>query len=186
MVNRKRNPVAGRVVELWNQGTMTASEIAAQLGTTKNAVIGIVNRARAKGLITRPFDVTKANNAKQVEQTAPIRITIKKPTKSPTPLSAQEQPSLTWKVTPMPKAKTGKYLWDLNDRDCRFPTSRTANHHIFCGEAIRDSRTRYCEHHHKVVWVKQTKPTVEQRKRLAEIKRGQRARRAPVFGSAMG
>lgn len=181
-----RNPVADRVIELWNAEKMTATEIGIYLGITKNAVVGIVNRARPKGLITRPIDQDKVRNTKPAEKPAPKTEKIKKVFQKPsTPALAREPSSITWKVTPMPKPIVGKHLIDLNERDCRFPIDRLEGQHIFCGEPARDYTTRYCAHHHKTVWVKREKPTGADRQRLARIKKEQRARKAPVFGRAM-
>jgi hypothetical protein len=147
------------IVRLWNL-EIPSKDIAAQLGITKNAVIGVVTREResGRGLITRrmkPGPRQNMKNGKRSHKKRPGAEQIK----------VRTMPKL-FQIEPVPEKRQTKVLGigleDLGHRSCRYPTSRVEDKHYFCGEPTRDAATSYCETHHPVVWLKKKRLTPEQ------------------------
>lgn len=129
-----------RILDLIRDGAHY-SLIGERLGLTRDAVSGRVRRMKEKGVVI-PFPIQ--------------RIAAPKP---PTP-----QTKVTSKVTKVaclpikPQHEgTGYPLVELPPGGCVYPTGYNGEH-LFCGNPRRDALTSYCEHHHKIVWVKTRKP----------------------------
>lgn len=86
MKSSARVLLESEVIRLWNDQT-SAGKIASRFQETRNVVMGIINRARRKGLITR-------------EEISP---TTAKPKRSMRP--ARQQPARVAKPTPTPASK---------------------------------------------------------------------------------
>lgn len=154
------------IIRLWNENK-SATVIAYELNITRNIVIGVVTRARAAGLITKPIveAFTKRNRERSKNKHAvPARKSDAKLTNSlwiRAPIIYNDRDS---------SAINGLALIDLEHNQCRFPTSRFDGQHYFCGEITRDSRTSYCAQHHAKVFVKKRKLTPAE---IVELKKMQ-------------
>lgn len=134
------------IVRMWNLD-LSASEIAKELKTTRNTVIGVVSRLRPTGVITRKESRTHSENGR---------------------MGGAKTHSKYVKVDPVfkirPRAKTnetqdgpiiGVPIYELEINGCRYPTSTVDETHYFCGDTQKD-KSSYCESHHKLCWVKIT------------------------------
>lgn len=144
------------IVRLWNEDKLSASQIGAQLGLTKNTIIGTVKRARAKGLITKGKDRNNAERGKLGHKRKGWRESDRRADKA----SKGSLPKLfvAVKEEQSPQA-VGVSFMDLAHTGCRYPTSRFDGEHYFCGEPKRDTKTSYCEHHHSLCWHKKKRMT---------------------------
>lgn len=144
------------IIRLWNANN-SATMIAVEMKVTRNVVIGVITRARAAGLITKPIIVAfTKRNREQANRT------------QPTPRPKREHAKLTEGLMirapiryaePNSPSINGLALIELEHNQCRFPTSRFQNQHYFCGAVTRDHRTSYCAEHHEKVFVKKRKLT---------------------------
>ena len=148
--------------KLWQKG-MTTSEIAKQLGVSKNSVVGKVHRI---GLTSRPSPIkiksdeaesTSSQSAKKksTKVSAPSDIHSEKEAAFNQPVddksaeakktNTQTDPSLSPSVTK---------LTDLDSHTCRWPIGdpKDENFH-FCGKKIRTGQT-YCEEHAAIAYVR--------------------------------
>jgi hypothetical protein len=154
------------IIRLWNL-EIPSKDIAAQLGITKNAVIGVVTREResGRGLITRsmkPGSCQNMKNEKRPHKKRPGAEQIK----------VRTMPKL-FQIEAVPEKRQTKVLGvaldDLGHHSCRYPTSRVSDQHYFCGEPTRDAATSYCAIHHPIVWLKRKRLTPEQASKLKKM-----------------
>lgn len=161
MINRNST-----IIKLWNDHK-SATYIASELNVTRNIVIGVITRARAAGLITKPIveAFTKRNREKAKQARSmllpKINENLKNSLMNKTPIRYVDKNSASI---------NGLALIDLEHNQCRFPTSRFDGQHYFCGEVTRDNRTRYCAEHHEKVFVKKRKLTPAE---IVELKKMQ-------------
>ena len=163
---RKMNERNAEIIRLWNL-EIPSKDIAAQLGITKNAVIGVVTREResGRGLITRsmkPGSCQNMKNEKRPHKKRPGAEQIK----------VRTMPKL-FQIEAVPEKRQTKVLGvaldDLGHHSCRYPTSRVSDQHYFCGEPTRDAATSYCAIHHPIVWLKRKRLTPEQASKLKKM-----------------
>lgn len=123
------------LMKLWNEG-YSASQIATKLniGATRNAVIGRVQRLKAKGAVLE--ERTNAPRSRKDLAPTPFR----------KPQSYVEQPRPQPKHAQRPLMKT---MADIATGECRFPITIEEKHY-FCGLPQKDSSS-YCDNHHKVI-----------------------------------
>jgi len=114
-----------RIVELWNSG-FTAGEIALEFKVTRNKVMGIINRSRAAGLITRFVPKTQPK----------LKIPKRKAT----------QKTIDVPIITSNKRKT---LFDLKLYDCRWIDDDTG----YCGDPVKP-KTSWCCKHYDIVYIK--------------------------------
>lgn len=124
-----------RIYELQRQG-LSARRIALALGDglTRNAVIGLLYRARKKreaGEIARP----------------PMAVPRKPVLKDPLKLFA---PAVIPPRAPVPPARTGVPLMETHARGCRWIVGRDARGPLYCNERRADGRFyQWCPHHYE-------------------------------------
>jgi len=171
-VTEERNK---NIVILWNENK-SSKEIAALLNVTKNTVIGVVNRLRHKGFITRP----KENDVKKKSKAEAKKIYLERALKKETKEKQEGKRShrkrtggLGTKTVSLPRlflpatqsaqptGSTGVSLMDLEHDQCRFPVSRIEDQHYFCGAPKRDLRASYCEEHYAKCFMKKTRLSPE-------------------------
>jgi hypothetical protein len=160
---KKMNERNAEIIRLWNL-EIASKDIAAQLSITKNTVIGVITRERdsGSGLITRkkiPGPYQNMKNGKRSHRKRPGAEKVK----------VYTMPKLFLVETKPEKIQTkivGVSLFDLKSNGCRFPTSRVADQHYFCGEPKRDKCTSYCAEHHSLSFVKRRKLSPEELQKL--------------------
>jgi GcrA cell cycle regulator len=97
-----------RLVELWNAGEMTASEIGAELGVSRNAVLGKVHRAglgpSKRPKASRPVEVRKRRNFSKprpsliVDSSGRIVFLKREPTDRPQSSARQAKTSASYRA----------------------------------------------------------------------------------------
>ena len=158
MTRQKIDPSdLNHLLTLWSDGA-SASEIAGILGITRNAVIGYVQRARAKGDARALVGMQKAPPpAKSFD-----RVLIRKPaskggakpgrtlpaanheTQQSQIVSAAGRAMLSSPVAPVP-------LVDCRPGCCRWPVSRDERGHLFCDEPVEaGQRPQWCAEHRAI------------------------------------
>lgn len=153
------------IIKLWNDNN-SATYIACELKITRNIVIGVITRARAAGLITKPIVFEFTKRARSSARFKPI---ISKERKVRFQSHPMNKSGVEYQDDNSSVAN-GFALVDLEHNACRFAVSRFNDQHYFCGAVTRDSRTSYCAEHHVKVFVKKRKLTPAE---IAELKRFQ-------------
>lgn len=140
------------IADLLKDG-LSASKIAGEVGRSKSAIIGKVDRhprLRAIGFANRSCSGRVRGKPKPVAKTA-----------SPKPEAAQPAPKATIITTPqafkpgclpparpIPAPSLNLALADLDARQCRYATNDAAigEEHLFCGQPTEDGSS-YCACH---------------------------------------
>ena len=138
-----------RLLDLWQSGA-SASEIAGQLGITRNSVMGHVTRARAKGDVRALVGPQKAAPpAKSFD-----RVLIRKPAAIPTPPPValpNSEPIATPALAQSEPAATPVPLVDCRPGCCRWPVSRDERGHLFCDAPVEaGKRPQWCAEHRAI------------------------------------
>lgn len=132
--------IVGRLEELLRDG-LTGSQIATELGTTRNAVIGKVYRTPylnqiglGGGIGGRPSKLAQAADRRHKARRA------KQPPRAP-----RKKPVAVLTFEPVPLNLT---LTELGPRNCRWPVNDAAigEDHLFCGKEAEECQP-YCTHH---------------------------------------
>jgi len=153
------------IIRLWNENN-SATYIACELSITRNIVIGVITRARAAGLITKPIVFEFTKRARASARSKPIIPKDRKIRSAFYPMNKSENVYQDDNGS----NENGIALIDLEHNQCRFPTNRFDGQHYFCGAVTRDSRTSYCAEHHAKVFVKKRKLTPAE---IVELKKMQ-------------
>ena len=123
--------------QMWTEGK-TATEIAKELGVTKNSIVGKVHRLC---LTARPSPI-KSKDEEPVEK-AEVEKEI--------PEEAEEN------VEEKHKSSCHVKLVELDSHTCRWPLGDPRDEDFcFCGKKVRMGQT-YCEEHANMAYVKATK-----------------------------
>jgi hypothetical protein len=160
-----------RLLDLWASGA-TASEIADELGVTRNAVIGQVTRTRAKGdaravsrAPSRPRKPTiLPATGKSMGGTKPGRKALaraKKPQQSHIGSPGQKTPDACIVPSPppvleptrveLPRASEPVPLIDCRPGCCRWPVSQDQRGHLFCDAPVEPGqRPQWCAEHRAI------------------------------------
>ena len=151
------------IVRLWNL-EIPSKDIAAQLGITKNTVIGVVTRERnsGRGLITRkktPGPYQNMKNGKRAHRKRPGAEKVKVHT-MPKLFQKDPEPILEQNID------GGIPFMSLDHGHCRYPIARKDEQHFFCGQPRRDADTSYCEAHHAMCHMKKKKLSAEDLRQL--------------------
>lgn len=116
-----------KIIALWQEGK-TGSEIAAEINSTRNSVIGFINRERKRGIDLRGAAMS------------PRKPRVKPPKKI---VSIFEKR--------LPAAERGSLLiHELTPQSCRFIVSGSGAESMFCGSGIQAGS--YCEKHRKICY----------------------------------
>lgn len=143
-----------KLLSMWRAGK-TAREIAADLGTTRNAVIGKIFRLRNRGV-----DLSRAVTAALPKPPKPEKPAKKEKPAAPKavwppPLTTDEKAALLAerkaKLARERRARGIKFA-DLGARDCRYiiNAGRPADY-LFCGD-IREPGKPYCKEHSELCY----------------------------------
>ena len=118
------------IIHLWNKN-YTGSEIAAELGITRNAVMGVVHRFRRKGLVGYKPETKTVNTTPRPRPKATLKPKEK-------PLVYTEG-----KVTFAELQQSRQCHYVVNDGH--------ASSYLFCGKP--QERGSYCEHHASICYM---------------------------------
>jgi hypothetical protein len=140
------------ICNLWNAGK-TSGEIASHMGLTRNAVMGVIHRAREKGVEL----MTHEGLFKQ-------KVAVTRPVKSNLELkkSNSGRTVVVKKARPMARdfeklfgftenVKGGVGILDLGLFSCRYIVEGTGVDAVYCGK--RTASRVYCDEHHEICYV---------------------------------
>lgn len=164
MVPRRTEADVERILDLWVTGA-SASAIAAQIGngTTKNSVIGIVNRARkrddprAAARTVRP-EMAERTVSRKPRRVASTRVAPYKPKVVAPAVKVVDIPKMVEaiSVAPAPDPVDGHTVLTLGLLQCRWVYNQRNPEglRLFCGKPIENHRTPYCVEHFALVYVR--------------------------------
>lgn len=126
--------MAEAVQRLWLENRLSASQIAARFGVSRNAIIGKMHRLGLRGMRKpnrHPAASTKPRPALQPQQHGAAAL-------APEPLPADDEQLL--------RDFLGIKLLDLAPAQCRYPAGDRVPY-LFCGQPVQDGSS-YCSGHH--------------------------------------
>jgi hypothetical protein len=139
-----------KAIDLWIAG-YTSGDIAKQLCHTRAQVMGIIHRAKKKGLVESRIVVTTP----QVKKDAPVMA-------RPAPkvfrfgenTSKKPQPPTKPKPEPVlpeaPNYKGPRNILNIKDGECRWVVSQG----LFCARPVGEEHRSWCSDHYKIVYIK--------------------------------
>lgn len=140
-----------RIKVMWDNGS-TSSEIASELGVTRNTVMGRVSRMKTKGVIKFRILNVKEKEPKKVPAISPAkkeRILYVLPSYPMRP-SARRKP-VKFVDEPVEQKKGNVTLLELAYKHCRYIVgSNKARGTLYCGEDKHTSS--YCKFHAKLCY----------------------------------
>lgn len=138
--------------QMWTEGK-TATEIAKELGVTKNSIVGKVHRLC---LTARPSPI-KSKDEEPVEKVE-VEKEIPEEVEENVEVVAEPVESVkTEKVEKKHKSSCHVKLVELDSHTCRWPLGDPRDEDFcFCGKKVRMGQT-YCEEHANMAYVKATK-----------------------------
>jgi hypothetical protein len=117
-----------KIVSLWQEGK-SGDQIAEEIGSTRNAVIGFINRERKRGVELRGA----------IKVVRPMRI---KPPKKIISIFERRLPA---------SKRENLRLHELAPTSCRFIVAGEGLHAVFCGKP--KEYQSYCKHHASLCYV---------------------------------
>jgi hypothetical protein len=140
-----------RAVDLWIAG-YTSGEIAKQLCHTRAQVMGIIHRAKKKGIVmprALPVEPKKEKkDAPVMARPAPKVFRFGENT------SKKPQPPTKPKPEPVlpkdPTYKGPRNILNVKDGECRWVVSQG----LFCARPVGEEHRSWCSDHYKIVYVK--------------------------------
>ena len=146
MLQETRRKLSARhkeILALWKEG-LTGQQIAEKLGTTRNAILGLVNRLRIAGYVEY-----------RAKHPRPKRGAPRKPHKPPKRKMAQLELAVSAAppLIPEPVQTRPLTIMELGRRSCRFILNEgKPSSFLFCGKTT--DKGSYCLEHHKVCFTK--------------------------------
>ena len=132
-----------RLIQLWREGK-TGTQIAEELGTTRNAVLGAVHRLKARGILEARVS---GPNLKPVKKSIKGRVRRRKFFMPTEPLPPEPQVEISSKP---------KTLLDLRMDDCRYIVKQgDPMSTLYCGAPTHVKS--YCEAHAQLCYVQISK-----------------------------
>lgn len=129
------------IIQLWNNDK-SSREIGAQFGVSRNSIVGLIHRARARG---REVKIKNPDTTKE----ALIKRGINKSYHHHTRKRGKTKKTKTRGLNEMLIAKENT-IYNLEPGDCRYPTVMSENNEqLFCA-ASRHLSSPYCEEHHNL------------------------------------
>ncbi len=154
MINRNLEKRNKQIIALWNNGH-TSGEVAAALGITRNAVMGIVHRAQKNGEAkSHTYDRANAVKPKKPERLpqAPKLTTI-------APVKLKKEPEMPKPPLVPPKSPEEaahvakpKRIMQLGMHDCRWILPDK----LYCGQFAAKPSEPWCKEHHAIVYQRGT------------------------------
>lgn len=137
-----------KIIELWNSDhSLSAGAIGMKLFCSRETICGVIHRARANNLITRPKKAV-GKIGRVAKRRAIAYQSIAQLSRTPLPTIVPEL-SLA-----MHKAVTG-----LREHQCRYPLEcDDPNEFQFCG-ATQQDKSSFCSEHHRIVYPRGTNDT---------------------------
>lgn len=136
--------------QMWTEGK-TATEIAKELGVTKNSIVGKVHRLC---LTARPSPI-KSKEEEPVEKAEEVKKETSVEIEENAELAAE--PVKPEKTEKKRKNSTHVKLVELDSHTCRWPLGDPRDEDFcFCGRKVRMGQT-YCEEHANMAYVKAAK-----------------------------
>jgi GcrA cell cycle regulator len=121
-----------------NDAGLSSSQIANELGCSRNAVIGKIHRMGMK----------KSKHSAGRKPQAPA-----KPKDRDRRIPVKTAANLDFRIKPHPKGTVACSLLELTDRTCRFPISGPeAKDFLFCGNMIAAKGAPYCAFHTRLAY----------------------------------
>jgi len=162
----KVNEEQEKILKLWKEG-LSGSEIAKEIGTTRNAIMGKLYRLRENKVITYKSMATRLKAVKQRELAQkramedfkpkliiPPKIAIKQPKeaepKEPEIVEEVEVllPKIVKYLEPKKEQRKPCTFMDLQPLSCRYVVSGTlTKEFMFCNQ-VKKVGSSYCEEHH--------------------------------------
>lgn len=152
------------VLSLWKKG-LTGSQIGEKIGTTRSAILGLINRLRAAGYVEY-----RAKNPRPKKDTPP------KPRKAPEKKLDQFERLMSFAppLIPEPVQEPSRPLtiMELTRRSCRYILNDgKPSSFLYCGKTTE--RGSYCRDHHKICFTvvqKTNKPVILINKLVSTIR----------------
>ena len=148
--NKMNEDLRCKIIEMWEK-SISGGAIAAELGITRNSVIGVIYRERAKGRVFRSHSEKRKPNKKQAKV-----IIDDQPKKKPEPKEKKEKNTKKILAKVIDDPIIQEYfaddkseicsMNDLKSYSCRYPVSADNEAPImFCGK--QQERGSYCKEH---------------------------------------
>ena len=121
-----------RALWMQDQPRLSATEIAAKLGTTKNAVIGRVHRLKL------PSRVSPIQRAARGDKPKPVRAAVARQPSAPKPPPAPRSPPVIARTPPVVRHRSCQWVegnrpaWRFCDAPTAGASSYCAEHHARC------------------------------------------------------
>jgi len=159
------NDMVDRLTELWLSG-LTTTEIAKELGVSKNSIVGKVHRlnlsARPSPIKKKEDEVHAKKRTKVLPKPKQLQKKISFNKKDEHKISAldpdktETETALKTKKSVVKKDGCVK-LADLDSHSCRWPIGDPKDDNFcFCGKKVRAGQT-YCDEHAAIAYVKPVK-----------------------------
>lgn len=145
-----------RILGLWKTGA-TSGEIAELVKLSRSAVMGILFRARKRGLI----EMRKTDTVEKKPRTEPRRARVKRlvlpsvfdPEPDAAPIFDYDATPITDNHEPSPEPCEPVHILDARFGQCRWIVGRAHDNLVnFCGQPTKGGLS-YCVAHHKMVYV---------------------------------
>ncbi len=146
-IEQRKAAVAAGVNEL-----RSASFIAKQLGTTRNAVLGLAHRRGVKMVPKEPAQpnadgkvrVRKPRPPRPPRERKPQPVAVKREAPAMVEDTAPVVNVAAWAVLP---GSTPLMLHECTDKHCHWPVYGEGEPKLFCAEPVANTKRRYCAAH---------------------------------------
>lgn len=143
------------ILEMWEQGA-SGTEIGIQIGKTRSAVLGKLNRLRAKGYVGYKVSLMRieAQKEKEAKKAPPIKPKAGQKPKTfviSKSIARKRQKPIFIEPTPSKEGDPVTFM-QLEHWMCKYVVSGAkASEFLFCGQ--KASKKSFCELHHKLCYV---------------------------------
>jgi hypothetical protein len=136
------NPNADAIIDMWKTG-LSGSQIAYQLGITRNTVMGILSRGRAAGKVDYRIDMERIKSIRaNVVELERKRASV---------IGEFLHLAIAGGDLPSNKPTSGITLMKLKPSSCRYIIGKNVDDEsLFCGE--QRGTSSYCKTHHKLCY----------------------------------